>query len=185
LTQQRTKEIEMKNLRCKTTRFYLNAIAVFCLSVSVGGQTGGVFTITKSVISGGGGRSTGGTFTLDGTIGQPIAGTSSTGGTFDLKGGFWTPSSVVETASIGGRVITSTGRGLADVLITVVDDEDNPVASITTTSFGFFTIPDLPVGRTYILTAQKKRYRMDPANHFITLDEDVTGVNFVATPSLR
>jgi hypothetical protein len=164
---------------------YLSILMFAVAAISTPAQTGGTFTITKSVIGGGGGRTSGGTFTVDGTIGQPIAGTTSTGGTFDLKGGFWTPSSVVETASIGGRVITSTGRGLADVLITVVDDEDNPVASLTTTSFGFFTIPDLPVGKTYILTAQKKRYRMDPANHFITLDEDVTGVNFIATPSLR
>jgi hypothetical protein len=169
----------------KLTSTLLVAGVTLSILVPVLGQSGGTFSITKSVIAGGGGRSTGGTFTLDGTIGQPLAGTTSTGGTFDLKSGFWSPSSSVATAAIGGRVITSTGRGLADVLITVVDDEDNPVASLTTTSFGFFTIPDLPVGRTYILTAQKKRYRMDPANHFITLDEDVTGVNFVASPSLR
>jgi hypothetical protein len=134
------------------------------------------------VIAGGGGRTTGGTFTLDATIGQPVAGSTSTGGTFDLRSGFWAPPA---EASIGGRVVTSTGRGLAAVLITIVDENDNPVGSVTTSSFGFFTVPDLPVGRTYILTAQKKRYRMDPANHFITLDEDVTGVNFVASPSLR
>ena len=52
-------------------------------------QSGGTFTITKSVIAGGGGRTTGGTFTLDGTIGQSVAGTNSTGGTFSLISGFW------------------------------------------------------------------------------------------------
>jgi hypothetical protein len=39
-------------------------------------------------IAGGGGTSTGGVFTVSGTIGQPDAGTMS-GGNFTLDGGFW------------------------------------------------------------------------------------------------
>ncbi|MBL0869829.1 MAG: hypothetical protein IBJ18_04555 [Phycisphaerales bacterium] len=45
-------------------------------------------SITWYTIDGGGGTSTGGTFVLSGTIGQPDAGTLS-GGTFTLRGGFW------------------------------------------------------------------------------------------------
>src|SRR5437868_13663573 len=52
-------------------------------------QSGGNFVIQKSVITGGGGTATGGTFTMDGTIGQHLAGVQSTGGTFDLRSGFW------------------------------------------------------------------------------------------------
>ena len=52
-------------------------------------QSGGTFTITKSVIAGGGGNATGGTFSMDGTTGQSLAGTTSTGGTFSLQSGFW------------------------------------------------------------------------------------------------
>ena len=51
--------------------------------------TGGPFEIPKSTIDGGGGRSTGGSFELTGTIGQPDAGQSLTGGNFRLSGGFW------------------------------------------------------------------------------------------------
>ncbi|MBL8124852.1 MAG: VCBS repeat-containing protein, partial [Blastocatellia bacterium] len=53
------------------------------------GQSGGSFTITKSVIAGGGGSGSGGSFTLNGTIGQAAAGTTSTGGSFSLESGFW------------------------------------------------------------------------------------------------
>ncbi|MCC6951151.1 MAG: hypothetical protein IT433_06860 [Phycisphaerales bacterium] len=45
-------------------------------------------TIDWYTIDGGGGTSTGGTYTLSGTIGQPDAGVMS-GGTYTLSGGFW------------------------------------------------------------------------------------------------
>lgn len=40
-------------------------------------------------VSGGGGTSTGGTFQVSGTIGQPDAGRAMTGGSYSLTGGFW------------------------------------------------------------------------------------------------
>lgn len=53
-------------------------------------SSGGDFTITKSTIDGGGGASSGGDFSLVGTIGQPDANqTLSSGGDFLLAGGFW------------------------------------------------------------------------------------------------
>src|SRR5438477_7112649 len=51
-------------------------------------QVGGVFTLSWSTTEGGGvTHSTGGTYALDGTVGQPEAGTSS-GGRLNLSGGF-------------------------------------------------------------------------------------------------
>jgi hypothetical protein len=46
------------------------------------------YDLSWYTIDGGGGTSTGGSFSLSGTIGQPDAGTLS-GGTFTLSGGFW------------------------------------------------------------------------------------------------
>ncbi|MCP4708421.1 MAG: hypothetical protein GY869_07345, partial [Planctomycetes bacterium] len=51
-------------------------------------QSGGTYDLTWSTIDGGGGRSTGGAFILEGTIGQPDAGLLS-GGEYVLAGGFW------------------------------------------------------------------------------------------------
>ncbi len=45
-------------------------------------------SISWYTVDGGGGTSTGGTFSVSGTIGQPDAGTLS-GGTFEIRGGFW------------------------------------------------------------------------------------------------
>lgn len=54
------------------------------------GPIGGVYSIPWSTIDGGGAiNSTGGSFTLSGTIGQPDAGSAMTGGSFSLTGGFW------------------------------------------------------------------------------------------------
>ncbi len=46
------------------------------------------YTVTWSTVDDGGGTSTGGTYTLSGTIGQPDAGALS-GGASALGGGFW------------------------------------------------------------------------------------------------
>ncbi|HLF27768.1 MAG TPA: hypothetical protein VJG32_15650 [Anaerolineae bacterium] len=80
----------------------LAALAVLCLAwlvFSTGGaalaQTGGGYTLTRSVISSGGGELTGGSYTLAGTIGQPDAG-ALTGGQYTLGGGLW--------SGIGDRV---------------------------------------------------------------------------------
>ncbi|REJ78143.1 MAG: VCBS repeat-containing protein [Acidobacteria bacterium] len=64
---------------------------VFCLFFLVSllpGQSGGPYEIRRSVISSGGGVSSGGTFSTDSTIAEPIAGIQSTGGSFSLISGY-------------------------------------------------------------------------------------------------
>ncbi|QOJ01517.1 MAG: hypothetical protein HRU70_13900 [Phycisphaeraceae bacterium] len=63
----------------------LGAIAAAALCGTAAAQP---FEITWHTIDGGGGRSTGGTFAVTGTIGQWDAGTV-TGGVFEIRGGFW------------------------------------------------------------------------------------------------
>ena len=67
-------------------RFLL--ISMLLAAVSLG-QSGGNFAIQKSVISGGGGQSAGGSFSVVGTAGQSIAGSTSQGGQFSVASGFW------------------------------------------------------------------------------------------------
>jgi hypothetical protein len=68
-------------------RSWFTSAALICLLTSVPGWTQS-YSIDWSTIDGGGGTSTGGVFTISGTIGQPDAGTMS-GGNFTLQGGFW------------------------------------------------------------------------------------------------
>src|SRR5215210_6030479 len=63
-------------------------ILILVLSAAVFGQSGGQFQITRSVISNGGTRSSGGNFALEGTIGQALT-SRSTGSGFEINSGFW------------------------------------------------------------------------------------------------
>lgn len=72
-------------------------------------QTGGMFDLSWNTVDGGGGTSsTGGNFSLGGTIGQPDAGVSS-GGVYTVSGGFWpgaapaapSPTPTVEPVLVG------------------------------------------------------------------------------------
>jgi hypothetical protein len=74
---------------CRLLRFIIHRSA-FCLPclafcLAAWGQS---YSIDWSTVDGGGGTSTGGVYTVSGTIGQPDAGVMS-GGTYTLNGGFW------------------------------------------------------------------------------------------------
>ena len=51
-------------------------------------QGGGPYSLAWWTVGGGGDRSSGGPFVVDGTIGQPVAGSAS-GGAYSVLGGFW------------------------------------------------------------------------------------------------
>jgi len=148
-----------------------------CGGVSVAAQSGGPFQIEKSVIAGGGGRSSGGTLTLEGTIGQSVAGTTSSGGTFQVAGGFWGGSAPpVSSATISGTVTTPDGRGLRNAIVRLTDQLGTS-RSVITSAFGSYTFESVATGQTYTLSVQSRRYRF-PARS-LTVTGNLTGVDFV------
>lgn len=62
---------------------------ILLLPVSIFMQSGGDFSITKSVIGGGGSTASGGGFSVTSTVGQSLAGDASSGGSFAVTSGFW------------------------------------------------------------------------------------------------
>jgi len=62
---------------------------------AVQGQTN--YTLDWFTVDGGGGTSTGGVFSLSGTIGQPDAATTMSGGSFSVDGGDWSLITAVPT----------------------------------------------------------------------------------------
>jgi len=79
--------------------------AIFCLRVL--GQS---YSVDWYKISGGGGTSTGATYQVTGTIGQPDAGMAMSGGIYSLTGGFWSLIAVVQTAGLPNLIITCDGN---------------------------------------------------------------------------
>jgi hypothetical protein len=88
----------MKRIRLLSLLLLVLAVAI--LGVVSASALGG-YTLNWWTVDGGGATSsTGGSYSLGGTIGQPDAGTSA-GGTYALSGGFWGGGSL---ASIGNSL---------------------------------------------------------------------------------
>ena len=70
------------------------------------------YSIDWSKIAGGGGTSTGGVYSVSGTIGQPEASGALTGGNYSLTGGFWALVSAVQTPGLPNLVISYAGSSV-------------------------------------------------------------------------
>ncbi|HWY31504.1 MAG TPA: hypothetical protein VNX46_12150 [Candidatus Acidoferrum sp.] len=87
--------------------FALAVLALLC--ARAGAQN---FSIDWYKLSGGGGTSTGGNFSVSGTIGQPDASATLTGGNFSLTGGFWSIIAVFQTAGAPNLLISHAGKNV-------------------------------------------------------------------------
>lgn len=73
---------------------FTRLLVITLVMTSLPGLRAGDITISRFTIDAGGGRSTGGSLDLEGTIGQSNAGPGATGmsgGSYTLTGGFWQP----------------------------------------------------------------------------------------------
>ena len=112
VTQIRTSAPAISSLQVRTAKPEpLMALALGLPAPRAGGgmaaMQGPTFTIDKHVVAGGGGNSTGGGFTLEGTIGQAAAGGPLAAGSFSLDSGFWEASSSVASPKKRGGQVTS------------------------------------------------------------------------------
>ena len=62
----------------------ITVLVVASAALALGGEN-----ISRWVIAGGGGQSSGGGYALNGTLGQTEAGSTMSGGDYTLSGGFW------------------------------------------------------------------------------------------------
>lgn len=74
---------------------------IIFLALPAAAQT---YSINWSTIDGGGGTSTGGVYSVSGTIGQPDAGGPMTNGQYSVTGGFWALPTAVQV--VGGPTLT-------------------------------------------------------------------------------
>ena len=97
-------DFKMPKARC--------AIATLLLALTALTAHAQSYTIDWYKIAGGGGTSTGGTYQVSGTIGQPDAGANMSGGNYSLTGGFWSLISVVQTAGLPNLSIAHSGNSV-------------------------------------------------------------------------
>jgi len=74
------------------------------------------YTIDWYKIAGGGGTSTGGTYQVSGTIGQPEAGGAMSGGSYSVTGGYWSLINVVQMPGVPTLIIVPNGANSVKLL---------------------------------------------------------------------
>ncbi len=78
---------------------------------------------------------------------------------------------------ISGRVLTSSGRGISSVRVTLTDEEGFTRTAISS-SFGYYRFEGVEVGRVYVMSALSKRFQFSP--QVISLTDELTGFNLIA-----
>lgn len=168
----------------KTTIFSI-ALLITLGAASLTAQTGGGYDLTHNVISGGGGemQNVGGSFKVDGSLGQKLAGTSSTGGSYNLHGGFWFKQEFAPTAAsvtITGRVNNTRGGIVQRVRITLTDTMTGATISTRTNPFGYYQFDNVEVGQFYVIRAESSNYTFTPESYLLNLLEARDDLDFTA-----
>jgi hypothetical protein len=113
------------------------------------------YTIDWYKIAGGGGTSTGGTYTVSGTIGQPDASGAMSGGNYSVTGGFWALIQVVQTPGAPTLYISHSGSSVTlywqDVTGWTLHQNSNLTTPIA--SWAASSTPTLTNGTNYLTIA--------------------------------
>jgi len=97
------------NQKWRTFHYVIFGLLVF-FSFSGHAQT---YSIDWHTIDGGGGTSTGGVYSVSGTIGQPDAGGPMTNGQYAVTGGFWALPTAVQSSNAPTLLILPAAPGFA------------------------------------------------------------------------
>lgn len=89
------------------------------------------------------------------------------------------------SATISGRVINSSGRGLKGVLITATALSTGEKLYTSPDSYGIYRFEDLPVGDSYLITIKSRYFRFEPDSRIITLNGDFADVDFTAVTPVK
>ncbi len=97
------------HLRMPKERCAISTLLLALTALSAHAQS---YSIDWYKVSGGGGASTRGVYSVSGTIGQPDAGGAMTGGNYSLTGGFWSLIAVVQTAGSPTLTVSHSGSSV-------------------------------------------------------------------------
>jgi hypothetical protein len=97
--------------------------------------------------------------------------------TFDV--GFAPPAPSAADVTVGGRVTTASGMGIANTTVTLADTTGARRTALTN-AFGYFQFNDIQVGQTVVITVLSKRYRFSQQSQIVEVIEELSNLNFVA-----
>ena len=83
------------------------------------------------------------------------------------------------SVTIGGRVMTADGTGIAKTIVTISDSNGNVLTAVTN-GFGYYRFENIAVGDTYVISAANKRYNFSEPQKVMFVSESNNDVNFIA-----
>ena len=87
------------------------------------------------------------------------------------------------TATVSGRVVAVKNAGVPGAAVVLTDSISGSKFTATSNDAGGFTVNDVPVGRSYIVSATAKAFVIN--SQVIQVDDDVTGLTLTATTVRR
>lgn len=92
------------------------------------------------------------------------------------------PYDVLSTATLSGRVIQASGRGVTYALVTLSGGGLPAPQRTRTDRLGNYAFPNLSTGQTYTVSVSQPRFNFTPTSRTIALTGNVTDANFVGNP---
>ncbi len=84
-------------------------------------------------------------------------------------------------ANLGGRVTTTSGQGIGDITIAMLNTETSTVSTAVTGAGGHYQFNAVETGIGYFITPAHAGYEFNPANRFVSHNGARDDVDFVAT----
>ncbi len=81
--------------------------------------------------------------------------------------------------SVGGRVVTNSGKGISNALVKMSDPNGQTVTVITN-PFGYYRFADVPAGFSYILSVEAKNRQFNQRSQIISVSDELTNINFTS-----
>ena len=173
----------MKKQLCTT---FMSFALLVSASIAQLPEGGSIYAMEKAVVAGGGAKSgTEATRTIEGTIGQSIAGSTSSA-PFGLHAGFWIGDPLQPTAapaSISGRVnnLESLGIAARRIRVVVTNVLTCEVRSQPVGPFGYYEFVDLELTAIYQLRVDAPpSIAFEPESLTLRLVDNVSGADFTA-----
>lgn len=98
----------------------------------------------------------------------------------DLTVTLFVPSAAA--VSVSGRAITANGVGIGNAVITLNGGGLSSPMRALTNPFGYFSFESVLAGETYIVEISSKRYQFEQPTRVISVKDDISGLEFVASP---
>ncbi len=83
------------------------------------------------------------------------------------------------SVELSGRATLMDSRGVGGAIVTLQNLSTGERRSVTTNTLGYYSISDVEVGQFYMVSITHRRYRFAENSRFFTLEENLSGVDFV------